>query len=564
MLNRTTTGPNRNPMLAHIGSLACISACWELIYLVAYKRTARPQEWSTWFDQSRYFRSAHAWAVGNLTASNHYYPAGYPLLGAAFVRAFPSDPFFLVDLASFVVVAVGFTQIARRYVPFTVAAILFVASSVMNYALFREYIIPWTTSPIAALIVVLIAFLQRGIHLRRDYFLFGLLAGAIILIRPIDIVVTLPMYATLLLRWFNGGRGHAILSRLRERAGELVALTTGSLIGPLAYCLLNLRIYGTVLGSYVAEAGQAGFSLSLVPQHFVTIFVDSASLYGDPHDALLHTYPLMFLSFVGMTLAIFRGPELLRCVALSIALQFVCYLSYGGMLPTGLWRFNNIHYFKWAFPFLALFAVMAVVDVYRHPRRAGVGLVAALLLVMTSITLAWQRVPAAIAFETQPDGSLRTVLTFDGPHSVQAVDFYTVTGSYTDVYFTHPFVEVNGEPPSLPWIAGVHLVPMPWGARVLLTHSVNARSLVVGLPRTLLHHADERSVVAGRYHFSLTLPPRWFWRFNVGPRLYPMQTIGEPRQSLCVPEPGRVRPIRAPLPAGPPRAPARATALRSC
>jgi hypothetical protein len=47
--------------------------------------------WRGWADQSRYIEAARAWAAWDLTPARHWYPPGYPLMGAPFLRITPHD-----------------------------------------------------------------------------------------------------------------------------------------------------------------------------------------------------------------------------------------------------------------------------------------------------------------------------------------------------------------------------------------------------------------------------------------------------------------------------------------
>ena len=61
--------------------------------------------WWTWHDQSHYLRSAISFASGSLASSQHHYPFGYALLAAPFASVALSDPFYPINLASFLVLA---------------------------------------------------------------------------------------------------------------------------------------------------------------------------------------------------------------------------------------------------------------------------------------------------------------------------------------------------------------------------------------------------------------------------------------------------------------------------
>src|SRR4051794_27866234 len=77
-----------------------------LIYVAAYLgypslpgNSPVPNGWWEWADQVRYIASARAFAAGDLDPARHWFPLGYGLLGAPFVRGWKQHPYFLVDLA---------------------------------------------------------------------------------------------------------------------------------------------------------------------------------------------------------------------------------------------------------------------------------------------------------------------------------------------------------------------------------------------------------------------------------------------------------------------------------
>lgn len=93
-------------------------------------------------------------------------------------------------------------------------------------------------------------------------------------------------------------------------------------------------------------------------------------------------------------------------------------LAYVDLLPTGLWRFANVHYFKWIFPLLGLFAWRLLRDARSSPRLA-----AACLLGWTAVSgLHFVTVPA------QPGEAARRIdfpaparADFDGVYFATAV-----------------------------------------------------------------------------------------------------------------------------------------------
>ena len=72
-------------------------------------------------------------------------------------------------------------------------------------------------------------------------------------------------------------------------------------------------------------------------------------------------------------------------LAVTLVIHSVLYLSYVDLLPTGFWRYLNVHYWTWAFPGFALLAVLLLRDLlsarFRLPAAAALAAVILLLCV---------------------------------------------------------------------------------------------------------------------------------------------------------------------------------------
>src|SRR4051812_16343142 len=54
--------------------------------------------WFEWADASRYLRAALAWSHLDFRGSEHWYPPGYPFLGALGRALTPAQPFYVPDV----------------------------------------------------------------------------------------------------------------------------------------------------------------------------------------------------------------------------------------------------------------------------------------------------------------------------------------------------------------------------------------------------------------------------------------------------------------------------------
>lgn len=116
------------------------------------------QGWWTWWDQGRYLDAALAWAAGDLDPARHFYLPGYPLLAAPFIRLTPAQPFWWPDLLCLLAAMALFAALAARLaggIPFprTLAGLLFLGTALLTPEGPDAWVIPWTTTPTAPLML---------------------------------------------------------------------------------------------------------------------------------------------------------------------------------------------------------------------------------------------------------------------------------------------------------------------------------------------------------------------------------------------------------------------------
>lgn len=215
------------------------------LYAVAYAKlvTMHGVVWSGWADQGRYLVSATAFAHLRLDPAEHWYPLLYPLLGAPFVWLWPTVPFLLVDCACFIGAYLGFAAVARRFgVGPWLATLLFAASTILYPEIGRRWLEPWTTTPSAALIWLVIAgtlAIFDGPVRRRTAVGTALCMAAIPLVRPGDLLMVAVLGAM---------AGWRLLAR--RELGRIALIATIVLACWTAYLALHLAIYGPHLSDY--------------------------------------------------------------------------------------------------------------------------------------------------------------------------------------------------------------------------------------------------------------------------------------------------------------------------
>ncbi len=349
-----------------------------------------PRGWWGWWDQSQYLASATALAARDFSAAAHWYPLGYAIAGAPFARHFPAHPFFFVDLAGLLGAYAGFLTLTRRAgVPVGRAVLVFVCATFADSRIGMVWAEPWNTTLSAGLIWGMLG--SAATILARPAadppapwttFLLGLLAGAVPLVRPADTILP-----AILLSWV----GLAALRRGWRRPAPLVALVAGIGIVMVPYALLHWRIYGPHPSQYMIDEQTMGF----VPRRFgwklYEIVIDPRPWFPSG-TGLLARFPWLPLGFAGMAVLAIRpraGPAapILGLLAVLILATWALLIDYIDLLPSGLWRYHNIHYFKWTLPGLGLLALWCVERLRAADTRRPAALALGAVLIAASVRL---------------------------------------------------------------------------------------------------------------------------------------------------------------------------------
>lgn len=319
--------------------------------------------WAGWADQTEYLRSARAFAALRFDPSEHWYPLLYPLLGAPFVRLWPTAPFFLVDMLCLIGAFIGFTAVARRFgIGSWMAAVIFAASTILYPEIGRRWLEPWTTTPSAALIWLGLA--QTFAILtsppgRWRAIAFAVCLALIPMVRPGDAIVTAVL-----------GLSAAIGLLARRDLSNLAIIAGTGAICLSAYIGLHLAIYGFHLSDYALLSGAFGENSGWIGWKAYLLLINPRPWFPDG-EGLLHACPWLIFGAAGMIYASIIPSKhriFAVCFTITILAYTVTMLAYVDFLPSGLWRFNNIHYFKWMFPGFLLFLVIFVRDLKSQPK----------------------------------------------------------------------------------------------------------------------------------------------------------------------------------------------------
>ncbi len=337
-----------------------------IIYLIFYfnnpalpgNNISAPLGWWEWADQSWYLKAASSTANFNFSAENFFYPPLYSSLGALFIFLSPNHPFLIIDLACFLIYAYCFIGFASRYVSFRSALFLFLFQFPFLGELRDVWIEPWTTSVVAALISFVLYQVDKYYHSSQgmekfpQYFIFGIAAGLIFLARPIDLFSISPIFFFILFvelrKLFLGQLSQLIFYK------RFILILIPMILCLIIFLIFNYYVFGTYLGNYFEAATSNGFFPKDLFEKAVSTFLDSGSLYNVPSESIFAKLKWFALSVPAIIYYLITGKPLLRLVIFVILVQLLLYLPYSDLLPSGIWRYRNIHYFKWLIPYITL------------------------------------------------------------------------------------------------------------------------------------------------------------------------------------------------------------------
>lgn len=281
--------------------------------------------WLGWSDQGRYYASASAFEAGDLRPDEHWYPLGYPLLAVPF-GFLKAHRFFLVDLACLLATFLVFIRFARRLaVSDGAAALLFLLTTCADTMILRQWVIPWTTSPSAVLIWLLLLVAAGQAAGERRPFLLGMLAMALPLFRPTDAIVSAICLAWAAMADLRAGR-------LRVRHIGLVAAGGGVLLLP--YAALYLAIYGPHPTPYTLHSQEIGFTAQNPVWRAYVLLIEPRQWFFAGR-GLFARMPWLILGVAGAIAAWLRpGPA--RLLSLCLTAYCLLFVAYVDLLPTGV------------------------------------------------------------------------------------------------------------------------------------------------------------------------------------------------------------------------------------
>ncbi len=476
--------------------------------------------WNGWADQELYVQAARAWAHGHLDPSLHHYPPGYALIAAPFVYLTPSQPFLVPDLMCSGGALILFTRVARRMAPCmphvdAAAALSFLVSTAVGGHAVNNWVVPWTTTPAAPLLLLCLLFALRydAGGKPRDLSMLGLAGGLCAMVRPTDAALVFAICSVFCAVTLLASRpGYAAVIR------GVLWLAGGLLLGLLPGIAAHLLVHGFSTGGYVGGSAAVGFEWRLIPLRWVTLAISPRPLFPQG-TGMLAVFPWLLPGIGGMmfSAASKRPPAAAnRLVAVTVCCYWLLYLSYRDLHTYGLWRFHNIHYFKWTFPFLAFWTVVLARAIVASATR-WVGLAA---LAAATLLFCWRPefVPEARGVEAT-DGVHAAVP--GGLSAINQVFKLPADGDWRKIYFDHGVLSIAGQ--RFSGVGYFKLFPAADGFMLM--------------PLRMLPPGDTSLAVPD----GVRLPAQAAWQSGVARLQFGVPCVVTPRLGNCKPVADRVR-----------------------
>ncbi len=329
-----------------------------------------PVPWLGWADQGHYLDSAFAWRHWDLTPTRHNYPPGYALLGTTFTDLMPWQPFAIPDALCLVVAALLFQRLVARLFPgaraWLIAAPFIFAVASTRLKILREiWFTPWSTTAAVPLqlLALLLALRYREAPGPLRAALWGFSLALLAGVRPVDAALLLAVTGVYLALppW----------RAARMVLGDVAAAGTGFVVTVLPLVLLHLAAHRFAPGDYLQRSAVIGFDWRLLPIRWVLLVVDSRPLTAESVGMAARIFwfapGLAGLLYACITPS--AGRSAWRLLAASLLSNLTVYLCYRDLEPGGLWRYHQVHYFKFIFPFLLLASVFLAVALVRANNR---------------------------------------------------------------------------------------------------------------------------------------------------------------------------------------------------
>ena len=325
--------------------------------------------WWGWFDQSQYLKMTEQFLSKDFFNPDRYYPPLYPAL-AAISSYFVADyGYILIDISCSLVCVYAAIKIYSKQKFDCVLILLFILGAYGFKNIFLiQWIIPWTTNLSSAFIAVL-AIMLNEINLKNQKVIYKytiysmILTTLMVTLRPFEtipcVIITFGIIKETLYLSFREITNHNkdfSKSRKKEFKASL-SLLIGILLSFLIiilYAIYNQLTYDSFIFAYSKKIiSSAGFTPQDFSFKFASLMNDS-SFYGVTTETIKNRVPWISI-MIGMTIVnTIHGKRVERYLAFAALISAASYLTFNDLVPTGIFRYYNIHYFTWSIAIFGL------------------------------------------------------------------------------------------------------------------------------------------------------------------------------------------------------------------
>lgn len=440
--------------------------------------------WWGWWDQGKYIQSTRALASGNFDSAEHWYPLGYSLLAVPFAWLNPREPFIFVNAISLALYALAFIKIFRPHLG-RIATLLVLFGSLLlpmsveeggvgSFPVLRQFVVPWSTIPVAATYLWIIYLLQKMETEARtssiaDLWL-GMLAAFVLVTRPIDVA---PL--------FLAGAYYLWIRLRKEKSAAHIARAIMGAATVLGFVLvLMLLIHGGLATPYSKTSTDIGLGFGNLLERFYAIFISAKATWNEPLSIFALQPWLFVLTPLALCWLLLAPRQAFLPVSLMIASCLV-YVSYNDFAPHNLMRFMLVHYLVWVLPVLAAAGLCGGVLLVRRKQWLSFGLVAVAAPFLLSSYRVQPTVVTPREVVVQQENTLPVyTISFQSRRDLDAIDLVGASPKDWAALTLAQFdFKVDGEPMKV--FTDYRTVSVPDGVRIVLNRDVRAKTVKLGL-----------------------------------------------------------------------------------
>jgi hypothetical protein len=508
----------------HVALLFLLAAMYLMFYLahpaLPGNSATYPLGWWGWFDQGEYLKAAKAISESNFESSNYFYPPLYSLLGAAFIGINPMHAYAVLNMALFLLYAHYFVSMAERYVGWWWAVFILLLTFISpKNTILDVWVEPWTSTLVSAIFAFLFFDVDR--HSKCDskisnprLMLWGILGGAVFLTRPADAVVISPLFTYVVLQiWRQAPQSQKYHKSIGFRFQNTALLIFSGLSVSVLFVVFNFSIHDSLGGRYFAMAETNGFHFADIFEKLVSLFLDAGAIYNSENDAIFSRLKWLALSVPAAIYGLVKGGATIRVIIACISVQLLIYAPFADLLPTGVWLFHNIHYFKWFIPYSGFLIFLWLRELFRKSPALRQKYAWWFSLVVGSIFLSLNlRLKEINSNEFQvgvfSEGQKKVlrINSVSGAHLIDKISFPTLTGGFDSVYFSGG-ARVKADGSGLNYVRDFRFLPAPCGSDLVFIRPLTVEMIEID-PGSMTLGSEPVQIRFYRYRFSIG-KPKW-------------------------------------------------------